>query len=45
MSDEDINKVQEEEQEENVKETKKILKKDDISLSNIDLSANKRQIS
>jgi hypothetical protein len=45
MSDEDINKVQEEEQEENVKETKKILKKDDIRLSNIDLSANKRQIS
>lgn len=45
MSDEEINKVQEEEQEENVKESKKILKKDDISLSNIDLSANKRQIS
>jgi len=45
MSDEEINKVHEEEQEENVKESKKILKKDDISLSNIDLSANKRQIS
>lgn len=41
MSEEEINKVQEEEQEEK-QETKLVLKKEDIRLKDVNLSANKR---
>jgi len=41
MSEEELNKVQEEEQEEK-QETKLVLKKEDIRLKDVNLSANKR---
>jgi len=41
MSEEELNKVQEEEQEDK-QETKLVLKKEDIRLKDVNLSANKR---